>query len=60
MSKKKDLFPTKKLTVKRNDRPDTIVIQHDMSREIRKALGIEETKQEKKPADVIPLVRDRQ
>ncbi len=58
MSKKKGLFPTRKLTVKQKDWPDTIVFQHDLGPMIRETFGLDEKKQDK-PADVIPLKRDR-
>jgi len=55
---KKDIFPTRRLTVHDNKWPgDKIVIEHDMSDFIRETFGLEK-KEQGKPADVIPLKRD--
>ncbi|ATW24165.1 hypothetical protein [Candidatus Formimonas warabiya] len=58
MTKEKDLFPTRRLTVINKDWPETIIIQHDIGPMIRKTFGLEGKKPDK-PADIIPLKRDR-
>ena len=58
MTDKKDIFPTRRLTVHDGDWPGPkVVIQHDMSEMIREVFNLEKKKQDK-PADVIPLKRD--